>query len=330
MNIEFLTVDHQYISEVNSFINEWNNDLDFIEIKTSGSTGSPKTITIKKEHMIASARMTGNFLELKEGNTALLCLSPKTVAGKMMIVRSIVLELKLIVVDVNSKPLKNINNSIDFAAMVPLQVQNSLNDLSQIKKLIIGGGTISNQLWKSVSDLDLIAYQTFGMTETISHIAMREIASKQTNYIPLEGVKTKLVDDCLNISAPALGVENLQTNDIVQLENDGSFLWLGRKDFVINSGGVKLHPELIENKLEAIIQYPFFTFGIADEALGQKLILCVEGKLNLEKKVFSGRLEKFEIPKEIYYFETFERTESEKINRLKTIEKLKDAERKVL
>lgn len=330
MNIEFCTDDTQYIEEVISFINEWNNDLDFIEIKTSGSTGNPKTIKLRKKHMIASAKMTGDFLKLEKGNTALLCLSPTTVAGKMMIVRSIVLGMKLIVVDVNSNPLKNTNESIDFAAMVPLQVQNSLNKLTKVKKLIVGGGTISNQLWKSISEQNISAYQTFGMTETISHIAMREISSHLTNYVPLNGVVIKKIDDCLNISASKLGIENLQTTDIVELKDDGSFLWLGRKDFVINSGGIKLHPEIIENKLDRLISQPFFVFGLDDEQFGKKLILCVEGSLNVTKKQFLSFLERYEIPKEIYNFPSFDRTKSDKINRIKTVERLADAERKVL
>lgn len=330
MNIEFLTNNTPYIEEVLSFINEWNNDLDFIEIKTSGSTGKPKTIVLKKEHMIASAKMTGEFLQLKKDDVALLCLSPNTVAGKMMIVRSLVLRLKLIVVDVNSSPLKNVNRKIDFVAMVPLQVQNSLNDLNKVHKLIVGGGVISNQLWKKISGLGIKAFQTFGMTETISHIAMREISNKKANYIPLKGVVLKVVDECLQISAPDIGVKDLQTNDIVKLENDGSFSWLGRKDFVVNSGGVKLHPELIESKLNDLIESPFFTFGIPDEQLGEKLILCIEGENEIRKDDFVPILDKFEIPKEIYYFKKFDSTESGKINRLKTVDRLKDAERKIL
>ena len=330
MNIEFLTNDKQYKEKILSFINEWNNDLDFIEIKTSGSTGKPKTIRILKKHMTASARMTGNFLELKKGDTALLCLSPLTVAGKMMIVRSIVLDLELIVTDVSSKPLEKINTTIDFAAMVPLQAQNSVRDLSKIKKLIIGGGTISNQLWNSICQQNVDAYQTFGMTETISHIAMRKISSDSVKYIPLEGITLNAFDNCLNISAPDLGIENLQTNDIVELERDGSFLWIGRNDFVVNSGGVKLHPEIIERKLTAIIEQPFFTFGIADNQLGMKLILCIEGKCNIDKNLLSSILDKFEVPKEVYYFKSFERTKSDKINRLKTIEQIEDATREIL
>lgn len=221
MNIEFLTNNTQYIDEVLSFINEWNSDSDHIEIKTSGSTGKPKTIKLKKKYMIASAEMTGEFLKLKKDNKALLCLSPNTVAGKMMIVRSIVLDLQLIVTDVVSSPLKKINDNIDFVAMVPLQVQNSLNYLRKVSKIIVGGGVISNQLWKDISELDIIAYQTFGMTETISHIAMREISNSHKNYMPLRGVELKTINDCLQISAPNIGVEGLQTNDIVKLENDG-------------------------------------------------------------------------------------------------------------
>lgn len=330
MKIEFVTVDPIRINDVRSFINEWNNDLDFIESTTSGSTGKPKIIRLLKQHMAASAKMTGEFLQLKANDSALLCMSTNTIAGKMMVVRAIVLDLDVIVTDVSSSPLNNINREIDFAAMVPMQVEGSLNRLSQIKKLIIGGGTISNSLWNSISENKIQAYQTFGMTETISHIAMRKISEHPTNYRVLPGIKITVVDDCLKIDAPDLGVEQLQTNDQIEIAEDGTFSWLGRTDFVINSGGIKIHPEVVEEKISALIHVPFFVFGLPDDMFGEKLILCVEGKISIEKSDFEAYLEKKIIPKEMYCFEAFSKTESGKINRLKTIAHIGNAQKRLL
>ena len=330
MKIEFATDDIVRIDDVRSFINEWKNDLDFIETKTSGSTGKPKTIRLHKKYMIASAKMTGEFLNLKVNDTALLCMSIDTIAGKMMAVRALVLGLDLIVTDVSSSPLRGLERKIDFAAMVPLQVDGSINEIAQINKLIVGGGTISNQLWNSISESDILAYQTFGMTETISHIAMREISNNVSNYKVLSGVKIAVVDDCLKIDALSLGVENLQTNDQIELAQDGSFSWLGRKDFVINSGGIKIHPEVIEEKLSPLISIPFFTFGLPDVTFGEKLVLCIEGEIELQKNELEDCLEKFYTPKEAYFFNEFSRTESGKVNRLKTIERIGNAKKQVL
>ncbi|MDP4797576.1 MAG: AMP-binding protein [Crocinitomicaceae bacterium] len=330
MKIEFVTVDPIRINDVCSFVNEWNSDLDFIESKTSGSTGRPKTIRLLKKHMIASAKMTGEFLGLKANDSALLCMTTEAISGKMMIVRAIVLDLKLIVTDITSTPLKNSNQKIDFAAMVPMQVEGSLKELHLINKLIVGGGTISNHLWNAISESEVLAYQTFGMTETISHIAMRRISKELTNYNVLPGVEIADENGCLTIKAPMLGVENLQTNDQVEISKDGSFKWLGRKDFVINSGGIKIHPELVEDKLTVLIQQPFFVIGLPDDTFGEKLILCIEGDAAILKSELERCLDKFCIPKEVHYFSEFLRTASGKINRLKTIERLADAKKQVL
>lgn len=330
MKVEFTTHDPIRINDVRSFIDEWNSGLDFVESKTSGSTGKPKTLRLLKKHMIASAQMTGDFLNLKENDSALLCMSIATIAGKMMIVRAIVLDLNLIVTDINSTPLKNTTRKIDFAAMVPMQVEGSLNELSLINKLIVGGGVISNHLWNAISESECLAYQTFGMTETISHIAMRRVSNELTNYRILPGVEIAVEEGCLSINAPDLGVENLHTNDQVEIYEDGSFKWLGRKDFVINSGGIKIHPEVIEDKLEGLIQQPFFAIGLPDDTFGEKLILCIEGDASILKSELETCLNKFYIPKYVYCFDEFSRTASGKINRLKTIERIADAKKQVL
>ena len=334
MHIIYHTDDSFLRQAVVDFVEEWRNDSKAVHVNTSGSTGSPKSIALSKIHMEASARMTGEFLDLKKGDTALLCMSPETIAGKMMIVRALVLEMNLILAPVTSTPLKGIDEEIDFAAMVPFQVEKSLNEthekLNTIKKLIVGGGSISNALWTRILKIPALCYQTFGMTETISHIAMRRIETSATKYKALPGIQITTSEGCLVISAPHLGIDHLATGDIVQL-SDNQFNWLGRKDFVINSGGIKIHPETIEQKLGSLINTPFFSSGLPDDQFGQKHILCIQSaSLNLQKTDFLAHLDKPLIPKEIYYFDSFTYTNSGKINRLETLKNIANAEKQVL
>ncbi len=330
MKISFETNNSALIETVQTFVSEWNNNSNSIFVQTSGSTGQPKTIEIEKKHMIASAKMTGDYLQLKPGMTALLSLSPSTIAGKMMIVRSFVLEMNLIVTEATARPLQEVNTPIDFAALVPYQVQHSIDDLDKIGKLIIGGGAISTDLWRRITESNVEAYQTFGMTETISHIAMRKIEIPESAYVPLKGVDIETESDCLVVHAPHLGVDHLKTNDVVTINESGSFFWVGRSDFVINSGGIKIHPEQIEKQLSTSIPHPFFSFGVKDDVLGEKHIICIEGATDVNRKEMIRLLPKYHIPKEVYFFDNFEYTNSGKINRAQTIERLANAKKQVL
>jgi len=334
MYIIYHTDDSFLRRAIADFVEEWKNNSNLIQVNTSGSTGRPKSITLLKSHMEVSARMTGDFLDLRKGDTALLCMSPETIAGKMMLVRALVLEMNLIVAPVSSTPLKGIDESIDFAAMVPFQVEKSLDEtpenLKAIKKLIIGGGSISIALWTHISEIPTLCYQTFGMTETISHIAMRRIETSASTYEALPEVQLTTKNDCLVITAPNLGIDHLETNDIVKL-TENRFEWLGRKDFVINSGGIKIHPELVEQKLENLINTPFFSFGLPNNQFGQKHILCIESTLlKFQKMDFFAILDKPIIPKEVYYFNSFTYTSSGKVNRLETVKNIGNAEKQVL
>lgn len=281
-----------------------------------------------------SARMTGDFLRLRSGDTALLCLSPSTIAGKMMIVRSFELNLKLLVVDVQSNPLKKLTASIDFAAMVPMQVESAadqnLEALTSIDKLIIGGAAVHPKLIDQLKGFPKEIWQTFGMTETISHIAMRRLNGDQRSYQPLPGVQVAAEHSHLVIHAPALGIDHLKTNDLVEL-TAGGFNWLGRSDFVINSGGVKIHPELVEEKLSPIMDGNFFSSSVPDDRLGERHILCIEcSESNLNLQQLKNLLDAKEVPRTLYLFERFEYTESGKINRLETLKKLNHATERVL
>ncbi len=323
MPIRFNTDQQAVVDKVQAFLDEWHSPNDFIDIQTSGSTGAPKQMRIPKSAMISSARATGEFLELSQGDTALLSLSMDTVGGKMMVVRALVLELDLIIGDVSTDPLKNVDEEIDFAAMVPMQLTKILEtdstSLEKVKLLILGGGPVSPALIDQIQEVRTEIYHTFGMTETVSHIALRKLNHPlESDFHCLSGIDIHERNGQLVINAPLLNVHDLVTNDAVALTSPTSFRWLGRTDFVINSGGIKLHPEEIEAKLAPLLPYPFFICGEADELLGEKAVLIIEHSENLElsKSDFAPYLDAYSIPKMVRYVPQFAYTASGKINRI--------------
>ena len=336
MRFIFKTKDQKTIDGVNEFIDEWNNDSLTISTQTSGSTGKPKNISILKEHMIVSAKMTGSFLALSSNQNALMCLPISSIGGKMMVIRAIVLNLNLIVVPPSKKPLEHLIEKIHFAAMTPMQVEGSLNssrtEIENIKTLIIGGGVISAELEKKIIELPISIFQTFGMTETISHVAMRNVSEREMMYEALPNIHFSIQDALLVIHAPQLGIERLQTNDIVKLIGDSKFIWFGRNDHAINSGGIKIHPEEIEEKISSVIPFKFFSTSIKDNELGEKHVLFIESKeINrFNKNDFSKFLSRYELPKEIYYIGEFMYTHSGKIDPIETKKRRSDAQKQVL
>tara|TARA_R110002050_G_scaffold16019_2_gene48992 strand:+ start:86393 stop:87469 length:1077 start_codon:yes stop_codon:yes gene_type:complete len=312
---------------IGNFLIDWADDSDSIEVSTSGSTGAPKKIKLQKVHMVNSAKATGSFFSLLPGNSALLCLPTDFIAGKMMLVRAMVLGLELDYVVPNSIPLENTDKDYDFSAMIPLQLQNSLDKMNQVKTLIVGGAQLSVDLTQKVQDKQTAVFETYGMTETITHIAAKKVnhkKSSESNFQTLPDIAVSTDNrSCLVIDAPNISHELVVTNDVVHLISDSEFEWLGRYDGIINSGGIKLIPEKIEAKLASIITNQFFVAGTPDEILGQKMILIIETSSehpNLLQKIKElSALEKFEIPKAIFYLEKFIMTENGKIQRSKTI-----------
>lgn len=299
------------------------NTQPILEVQTSGSTGVPKIIQLPKKYMEASAKMTLGFLNLKEGDRALLCMSPHHIGGIMMVVRAMLGNLILEVVEPTARPLKELTGDFDFVAMVPYQVEASLEDLPHIKKLIIGGGPISPELEGKLRDFPNEIYHTYGMTETISHIAMRRVNGEDCDWFKtMPGVRLSCDErGCLVIDAPQIGVESLVTNDLVELQDKQIFKWLGRADNVVNSAGLKLHPETIEKKIGAV-GYPYFLAGIPDKKLGESLVMIVEAEEKLGLEHFTDSFEnlgKYEVPKKVFCTPHFAMTESGKLNRNETL-----------
>ena len=307
---------------LNQFLGQWDNNSDYIIAHTSGSTGTPKEIKLLKTDMLASAKATCQYFKIGEGSCLVNPLSVDYIAGKMMVVRALVSDANLWNEKPSSLPLNNwtISNYIDLLPVVPAQIPYLLESrkLKCVKNLIIGGAKLSNDLEQSLIQLNINAYCTYGMTETCSHVALRHIGEK--HYKALPGYKFS-VDDrkCLIIESDTMSFRRLITNDIVELYNDECFEWLGRIDNVVNSGGIKLFPEMIESKIESLFQgRNFYISSRESERWGNELILIVEGCEEIKNlhESLSERLSKYEIPKQVIYKENLEKTSSGKIKRI--------------
>lgn len=331
---EIKTSTEQWQRDIYAFILEWLDENSHVKAQTSGSTGQPQTIQLEKAKMIQSAKMTGEFFNFKKGDKALLCLSPQFIAGKMMIIRSLVWQMYLVCVKPDGHPLTELNMDIDFAAMIPLQVHNSIHNIDQInlvKTILIGGGVVDKHLDDQLQHLSTHCYSSFGMTETLSHIAIKSLngSLKSNRYKALGSISLSTDDrDCLKITAPKLLDQAITTNDIVNLVSNNEFEWLGRFDHVINSAGIKIFPEQIEEQLASFISQPFFLIGIPDEKLGEKMILLIESNhINDEQKTqiqtrINTYLENFQRPRNIFFIPNFERTLTNKIQRKATLIRL--------
>ena len=318
---------NEFETKVLDFVKEWFSESKTVKIQSSGSTGIPKIFEVEKIKMLNSAEMTCNFLGLNEGDVALICLPIEYISGKMMAVRSILRKLKLIIAEPSANPLQNINEKIDFCAMTPLQVENSLDKLHLIKKLIIGGASVSETLKQKISQTLTLSnsrtriFETYGMSETLSHIALRQIFPNQEDWFTVfEGVEISLDErNCLIIFAPKLNSEVLHTNDLVEINDEKQFRFLGRLDNVINSGGAKIFPEELEKIIKQHIPNEVVLIGVADEKLGQKLILIIEGTESqaINQKLSAINYKKsFHKPKGIIFVNKIPRTPNGKVNRL--------------
>ena len=323
------------------FLSEWNNGSDRVLVHTSGSTGKPKPMMVEKKRMLNSARITCDFLGLKPGDSALLCMSLDYIAGKMVVVRSIERHLHLISVSPSGHPLKDIdlkdvNGEITFAAMVPMQVYNTLQvpeereRLCRIRHLIIGGGAIDAALEQELRSLpgNIAIWSTYGMTETLSHIALRRINGAEASewYQPFDSVKISQTEEgCLVIDAPLVCAETLVTNDIVEIESyiynkveKLRFRIKGRKDNVICSGGIKIQIEEVEALLKPHLEKPFMLAKKKDEKFGEIAVLLSEDKEIKTVEATIRRLlsdHKYWIPREFLHVDHLPLTETGKPKR---------------
>lgn len=328
------------------FLKNWfDENQKTISVSTSGSTGKPKNIEIPKNLMLKSVEMTGKFFDFKKGEKILLALSADYIAGKMILLRAIVWQMDLLIVEPKNNSLNEISTKekIDFAAFVPLQLQTILDQnpskLNQIKNAIIGGAAMDFDLIQKTQKLKTNIFATFGMTETISHFALQKINKKDKSscFQLLPETEIKLDEKkCLLIKSPITGFKWLKTNDLVKIISPKEFQYLGRFDNVVNSGGIKIIVESIEKKIAQIIYQNenlnplknkrFFLAALPDEKLGEKLILIFEGHVPIEKTSILAFLKmylpKYKNPKVIFFEEKFAETGSGKIDKKRTLEKI--------
>lgn len=315
--------------KVLSFVEEWYSTSNIVKVQTSGSTGIPKILDIEKEKMIHSAKMTCDFFGFNKNHSALLCLPLEYISGKMMVVRALERDMQLYIGEPSITPLQNLNFPIDFCAMTPLQVEHSLDKLHLIKNLIIGGAMVSESLKKKIheslqsknTDYKIQILETYGMSETLSHIALKEIFPNAEPYFQVLNNIEISQDErgCLCVFASKLNNETLKTNDLVEIKNEKEFRFLGRADNIINSGGAKIFPEELESFIKNHIENETVFIGIPDEILGEKLVLIIEGKEEhtIKNTIYHLKFEKsFHRPKEIFFVEKIPRTPNGKVDRL--------------
>jgi o-succinylbenzoate---CoA ligase len=274
---------------------------------------------------------------LKPGNGALLCLPNRFIGGKMMIARSIIGDLDLHIAENTSSPELPEGVDIHFAAVVPYQMTSILKDpeatarWQKVSKIIIGGGHVDDVLENKLKAWPNEIYESFGMTETISHVALRRVSgtNEREPFKVLETINIELDDrNCLIIHSEALPTNPTITNDMVELVDERSFHWMGRADNLVNSGGVKIIPEVVERIVKPHLNTRFFISSLPDEELGERLVLVIEGQpfsdFDQEELLndLRSELSKFEVPKEIHFLDEFVETENGKIHRKKTNKKI--------
>ena len=298
----------EFLQDLKAFLQEWQNNEPTVWVHTSGSTGTPKPLQVEKERMRASARLTCSFLGLKEGDSALLCMPLQYIAGKMVVVRSLVAGLRLLPVAPCGHPLKDLTEIPTFAAMIPMQVYNTLQvpeeraKLMEIKHLIIGGGAIDDALGRELKTFPNHVWSTYGMTETLSHIALRRLNGAEASdwYTPFENVRIRLSEEnTLIIHAPSVCAEELTTNDIAEINDEGKFRILGRKDNTINSGGVKIQIEQVEAALKEYLDIPFQITARKDAKFGE-IVVLLYNKVKEEadiRRICEEKLPAYWVPK---------------------------------
>lgn len=324
------------------FIRRWLSDQDEFTLRTSGSTGPSKKITVTRGQMTASARATEKALELQPGSSALICLDTNYIAGQMMLVRSLITGMRIVAVTPSSNPFQPVDRdtTIDFAALVPYQVQAVLQSAERdrfntTRTIIIGGAALDMETAVQLLPYRTRFFATYGMTETLSHIALQPLNGSDASpfFRALPGIAIRRDDrGCLVIEASYLP-DRVVTNDLVELEDADNFKWLGRFDNIINSGGVKIIPERVESEVEKALQRlnihcRSFITSLPDLQLGEKVILVLEGMVlseNDQKGLYitlQKTLTRYEVPREVIVVKSFDMTETGKLNRYSTLQNL--------
>ncbi|MFY0605419.1 MAG: AMP-binding protein [Cyclobacteriaceae bacterium] len=317
-------------SEAIKFLQQWSSEQKVFIQTTSGSTGKPKKIQLTRDQLNYSAATTLEAIDLdNQLKTSLLCINPNFIGGKMVMVRAVSKGMDLTIVEPSElvESVKNIE-SIDLVSLVPLQVEKLLAVdqalLTKFKTILIGGAPMSNTLIKKLVAIPDVRFrQTYGMSETASNVALKDLKSENKSF-EIIGDASIAQDSrgCLKIKGSVTKDEWIQTNDLVQIIDNQHFEWKGRADFIINTGGVKVSPEKVEEALESQIEVPFFVGGLPDKLLGTKVVLILESYNDKLPALDFSMLPVYDRPKEILKLNSFEYTSSGKIDRNLTLKKI--------
>lgn len=331
--------DHPYFLRAYEFMSSWLDGQTQFTLHTSGSTGTPKDILIARSQLSSSALMTGAALDLPAGTKALVCLNVSYIAGVMMLVRGLELGWELSIIEPVSNPLMDMDwdVSFDFVSMVPLQLaacltnEKTKNHVNNLGKILLGGAPVDVSLQKQINELDVPVYQSYGMTETVSHVALKKLnfPVKEDDYTVLPDIAFGLDErGCLFLSGAVTNGEKIQTNDLVDITSETTFNWLGRIDNVINSGGVKIVLDKVDEVVAEVfyeLRYNnnFFSWYETDEKLGQKLILIVQEtdhpvSATVILDEIRKRISAYETPKHVYFAVEFIKTPTDKIDKRQT------------
>lgn len=324
----------EFEKETITFIQHWLSGQLHFQFQTSGSTGKPKRVVFTRNQLQLSALRSIDTFKLKSGQTNFACMNTAFVAGIMMLVRAMIGKLNLVIESPVANPLATIDNSIsiDFCAISPIQAKTILDEtphkLDQVKTLLIGGAEINTRLEKQLQEVKTNIYHSYAMTETLTHVALRKVNGKVKSdiYHAMRGVSF-LTDDrgCLIVNDKVLGIESLITNDKVEFVDKKSFKWIGRYDNVINSGGIKIQVNEIEEEIQRFfadlgIRNVFSILSLPDEKLNNKLILLIEqNEKEIDEKniliLLKKSLPKYHNPKAIKQVQELYLTKSGKIDR---------------
>ena len=321
-----------WITKIHNFLRDWFSDNTHIKLQTSGTVAEKTYFLRAKKYLQFSAEESLSILNIPNKAKTLLCLPANYIAAQLMLIRALIGNLHLHCIAPDAKPLEKCKDGFDFAAMVPYQLCNALKNIKNIRCLLIGGGFLSHSIKKKIQTSESNIYETFGMAETLTHIALRRITDKPEKFFsPLPSVQIKQNEKgCLMVKSPQRGLKNyLKTQDIVKIYKNGSFEWLGREDFVIETGSIKICPETLEKKIHSHLPFldNFFISSQAHFQLGSELIMLIEGTSNKEllqkiKKKLAIHLKFYEIPKNFFFVESFSRSAQMKILRKKTLQKV--------
>lgn len=333
-------LEETYFVKVQQLIDSWLSGEEIFTIQSSGSTGAPKKIALHRNQMIYSASTTGKALQLPAGTKALIVLNAEMIAGLMMLVRTMELNWEATIMRPTSDPLQEIPEELifDFTALTPIQLSTLLSKYPKevigrkFKKILLGGAPIDAFLINQIADIRTAVYQSYGMTETVSHVALRKINGDNSSedYELLDDIEAGTDErGCLHISGTVTGNQKIQTNDLVELTGKRTFRWIGRSDNIINSGGIKIQLDKVDRAVSAVlaimqINPSFFSWSIPDQLLGQKLVLIIQEKhsdklTEMLLEQLHTSLTKYEIPKEILYLKDFIKTPSGKTDKAATV-----------